>query len=599
MTKLSAFALWCATLAVLTAGWLVWFFVGAPRAAEINAIQPAPAPSLKIYADIYLATGATWIVGGILTGLWCGAKRWGIFGNRVALIIFSVLFAVPYLLGHVLGYPLGLLFNRQPKAREPKFKGTRDWDWLAAQPDVMEAARDLVRQRTGADPGAWIGWSDYLVTAPPRGGVLVIGPPGSGKTTGIITPTVMLAPGACVSSSIKSDVMNQTAAVRARHGRVWHFDPDGDEITPPGVEVARWSPLASVRTWDDALRIGKTMGDSLNTQGEEGGGSHFVARATDWVQCLLYAATLNGANIGTVAAWAATAAEESTASTTLSILEAAHEAGDEGAGIAFTKLRGLLLAPDRERGSIVSTMTRLLAVYDSLAARRTGENPNFDPAQFVRSRDTIYITARPDKQNLYAPLLAALLEQIRFATYDRQKRIMAGLEPAQPHVTFALDEANTTAPIPIPSIISEAGGQGLHVVVGVQALGPSEARWGRAAASFLTLFPTKIVLRGVFDRDTVSALSVAAGEYDRQMVSESQGQQFLPGVGMFAGKWADTTSHTYSTVRQRVIDEAAITGVPPWQALVWSGADWGYVAHRNSGCSRALNPPASSSDLAM
>ena len=93
--------------------------------------------------------------------------------------------------------------------------------------------------------------------------------------------------------------------------------------------------------------------------------------------------------------------------------------------------------------------------------------------------------------------------------------------------------------------------------------------------SFLTLFPTKVVLRGVFDRDTVSALSTAAGEYDRQMVSESRGQQYI-GLGIFGG-WRDTTSYSYSTTRQRVMDEAAITGVPAWQALVWSGADWDYV----------------------
>lgn len=381
MTRLSALALWCATLAVVAAGWWVWFTLGAPRAAEINAMDPQPAPTLKLYADVYLPTGAAWIGGGILTGLWCGAKRWSILGSRVLLIVATVLFCLPYLIGHLIGYPFGLLFNRQPKhPREQKIKGERDWDWITKQPDTMEGARELVRHRTGADPGAWIGWNNYLVTAPPRGGVLVIGPPGSGKTTGIITPTVMLAPGACVSSSIKSDVMNQTAHLRARYGRVWHFDPGGDEITPPGVEAVRWSPLASVRSWDDALRVGKTMGDSLNTRGDETGG-HFLARAVDWVQCLLYAAHLQSATIGTVATWAATAADEDTAATTLGVLEQAHQAGDEGAGIAWAKLRGLLTSPDRERGSIVSTMTRLLSVYDSLAARRTGEHPNFDPEQ--------------------------------------------------------------------------------------------------------------------------------------------------------------------------------------------------------------------------
>lgn len=574
MTKLSALALWCATAAIIAAGWWVWFAVSAPYLESLASMEPQPEPSLKLYAEIYVPTGAVWGAGGLLTGIWCGAKRGGLLGARTFLIVATALFCLPYLLGHLLGYPFGKLFNRSRKQRDPKFKGERDWDWIVKQPDVMEGARELVRQRTGQEPGAWLGWNDYFITAPPRGGVLVIGPPGSGKTTGIITPTVMLAPGACVSSSIKADVMNQTASVRARYGRVWHFDPGGEEITPPGVEPVRWSPLASVHSWDDALRVGKTMGDSLNTRSEDGG--HFLARAIDWVQCLLYAAHLERATIGTVASWAATAADDGTAAVTLGILEREHQAGDEGAGIAWAKLRGLLTAPDRERGSIVSTVTRLLSVYDSLAARRTGEQPNFDPEAFVRSRDTLYITARPDKQDLYAPLLAALLEQIRFATYDRQKRIMAGIEAAQPHVTFALDEANTTAPVPLPSIISEAGGQGLHVVVGVQALGPSEARWGRAAVSFLTLFPTKVVLRGVFDRDTVAALSIAAGEYDRQMVTENQGQQYIGGT-LFSSGWVNTTSYSHSTVRQRVIDEAAITGVPPWQALVWSGADWNYV----------------------
>ena len=197
------------------------------------------------------------------------------------------------------------------------------------------------------------------------------------------------------------------------------------------------------------------------------------------------------------------------------------------AGIAGRKLVGLIATPDRERGSIISSMVGLLRVYDSTTARTIGEAPNFDPAVFVRSTDTLYIAARPDKQTLYEPLLAALLEQIRFETYDRTKNEQAGLEPRHPHVTFALDAANTTAPIPLPAIISEAGGQGLHVIVGIQALGPAIARWGDAARSFLTLFPTKVIFRGVFDADTVHALANAAGEYDRHVTGYSRSTTYL------------------------------------------------------------------------
>jgi type IV secretory pathway TraG/TraD family ATPase VirD4 len=168
-------------------------------------------------------------------------------------------------------------------------------------------------------------------------------------------------------------------------------------------------------------------------------------------------------------------------------------------------------------------------------------------------------------------LLAALLEQIRFETYDRTKREQAGLERSHPHVTFALDEANTTAPIPLPDIISEAGGQGLHLAVGIQALGPAIARWGDAAKSFLTLFPTKVIFRGVFDQDTVSALSDAAGEYDRHMTSYSVSTSY---VGPYLMP-LETVNPSYQTQRQKVLTPGDITAIPAGRALIWDGPAWG------------------------
>lgn len=523
-----------------------------------------------------------------------GRRRTGIVYRRTGLIVLCALVFLPHLLAYLLVYGIASLFpahrsrRRLPVVVEPATEAQR----LMAAPDTAQAITNLIVDRTGKLPGAVLGWSlngdDAIVTAAPRGGVLVLGPPGSGKTSAVLIPTVLIAPGACVSSSIKSDVMLATAAVRARRGRVWHFDPGGDEVTPAGIEQVRWSPLASVQSWDDALQVGKTMAEPL-TKGENtaAGGSHFIGRATDWLQTLLYAAHLGGQPIATVAGWTLSAASEDTQTAVLTILDTAADTGDEGAAIAGQKLLGLIATPDRERGSIISTMVGMLRVYDSVAARRAGDNPNFDPAQFVHSTDTLYITARPDKQALYAPLLAALLEQIRFETYDRTKREQAGLEPSHPHVTFALDEANTTAPIPLPAIISEAGGQVLHITVGIQALGPAIARWGDAAKSFLTLFPTKVTFRGVFDHDTVSALSAASGEYDRRMTSYSVSASY---VGRYLLP-IQTSSPTYSMQRQKVLTEGDVTAIPAGQALVWDGPDWGLLGvglHWQSGVWQAV-----------
>ena len=382
-------------------------------------------------------------------GFGCGRAGTGWFYRRAGIAVCWGLFTPPLFVAYSAGYALGA---RLPHRRAPQLPvgPVRVSERVIAAADPLAALTAQVEFETGRPPGAVVGWSvdgrDAVVTAAPRGGVLVLGPPGSGKTSAVLIPSILIAPGACVSSSIKADVIHATAAVRARRGRVWHFDPGGDEITPPGVTAARWSPLVSIRTWEDALQVGKAMTDPA-IQGK-GADAHFLGRATDWIQVLLYAAHLKGSVIGQAADWALAADTEDAQNEVAALLDIAEKAGDAGAGIAVRKLLGLIGTPDRERGSIISTTVGLLRVYDSTTARTIGEAPNFDPHAFVRSTDTLYITARPDKQALYAPLLAALLEQIRFETYDRTKAEQAGLEPARPHVTFALDEANTTAPDP-------------------------------------------------------------------------------------------------------------------------------------------------------
>jgi len=67
----------------------------------------------------------------------------------------------------------------------------------------------------------------------PRRNLLILGPPRSEKTAGVLTPAILAHPGPVVSTSTKADVLRATGLVRARLGRVWHYGPDGSE-TPPG-----------------------------------------------------------------------------------------------------------------------------------------------------------------------------------------------------------------------------------------------------------------------------------------------------------------------------------------------------------------------------
>ena len=89
----------------------------------------------------------------------------------------------------------------------------------------------------------------------PRRNLLILGPPRSEKTAGVLTPAILAHPGPVISTSTKADVLRATGLVRARLGRVWHYGPDGAE-TPPGALELRWSPIPASAKWSSAIALG-------------------------------------------------------------------------------------------------------------------------------------------------------------------------------------------------------------------------------------------------------------------------------------------------------------------------------------------------------
>ncbi|QHE74530.1 MULTISPECIES: type IV secretory system conjugative DNA transfer family protein [unclassified Rhodococcus (in: high G+C Gram-positive bacteria)] len=509
-----------------------------------------------------------------LLGLWDGRKGARFArGHWVCALVVFFLASYPLIVYGVV-FAIGRLTAGQSISKSTFRSPKTDREIVLASPSPSTEIVAVASKGWQKPGGGHVGWDDTgrYVGANSRGAMLVIGPPGSGKTAAVLIPSIYVIPGAGVVSSIKLDLLQATAYARGAVGRVFHFDPGGGEQTPPGIIQARWSPLVSIRTWDDARMIATRIAAPMMGQERSSGESdnHFMEKGRDWIEVLLYAAVLGGHSISTVADWVQNPDTADVTQEVDSALIYAASNGDQGAKIAAGQHAGLLAIPDRERGSIKSSMTRLFRIYGSVSAREIGTNPNFDPRQFVRSSDTLYITASPERQQEYAPLIAGLLEEIRYATYQRHAAEEQGYEPKRPHVTFVLDEANNTAPIPLPAIVSEAGGQSLHIIVGIQDLSRARARWGQAADGFLTLFPTKVVLNGVIEPYTLDALSNAAGEYDRMMTSYSESTSY---VGQYSIPIRQRNP-SYSTVRQKVLHQGDIASLPPGKALLFEGADW-------------------------
>ena len=202
---------------------------------------------------------------------------------------------------------------------------------------------------------------------------------------------------------------------RSLRGKCWLFDPGGTTV-PAGVIGLRWNPLCDVTDWDSARSVAARLtGPARAGAGASHEGDHWTDRAETWLSVLLYAARLStrDGDLAALARWSMNptgAGPECEA-----ILIVAGQDGDDGAGIAATLLGSLLSVPDRERESIASTLGRIMNIYTSTAALRSGVSPNFDVHQFVRSSDAVYITAPVDRHRDYAPLIAGFLESIRLA----------------------------------------------------------------------------------------------------------------------------------------------------------------------------------------
>jgi type IV secretion system protein VirD4 len=430
------------------------------------------------------------------------------------------------------------------------------------RPEHSPTAEDVRDHIAGLGGGAYLGLGEGggWITAEAESAVMVLGPPRSGKTSAVMIPALLGSSGAAVSTSTKPDVIEATIGVRSRIGDVWLFDPAGKETLPEGVRRLSWSPVAAAGTWDQALVMAHAMTAATNVGRGTTNENHWTERAANLLAPMLYAANRTGRPIEEVLRWTL----QNDLSPALQIL-----AGSD-APIAADVLIGIQRTDARERSSIFSAAAGVLSAYNANAVRATAAEPNFDAHEFVASRGTIYITAPEQDQALCAPLIVGLLEQIRHAAYDHAR---AGASYPGDPMLWLLDEIANIAPIhDLPALVSQAGGQNLQVMIGLQDLSQARTRWGDAAAEgFMSLFQTRVVLDGIADPRTLESISISLGEYDRGLISTSTGtherDEWLTPPNRSQGT-------SYQTHRQRTLTPGDIAKLPDEHALLLTGTEW-------------------------
>ncbi|MCL1900139.1 MAG: type IV secretory system conjugative DNA transfer family protein, partial [Promicromonosporaceae bacterium] len=404
-------------------------------------------------------------------------------GQRVVMWLVSLPFALTYTTTY-------LIARRGRHTRKPKPK---------ERVITLAELRDDFVEKHGHLPGPVLGFrGGEMVTGHPNQSTLVIGSTRTGKSTACIIPSIWMAAGFALVTTTKTDLMIATWEQRAKLGRVWLFDPKGEELLTGSVRRIRWSPLVSIKKtryddpgtceWDKALTVAYTMRDADKFGGTNGGdGGFFVGMAGDLLASLLYAAHLAGEDMGIAAIWSDSIESEETRDQISEILgEAARSGQNSGAARALIKFSDHYNTSEKTRAGINSSVKSILRLYNFESACDVAKSPNFDPEEAIRRRDdsgnltpdTVYTTSPASKQALYGPVIAAFIETMKEAVYRQHARAELGLEPRLPNNLFVFDEMSTTAPIDMAGLVSQSGGQNLTVMGTIISLKHAEMAYG-------------------------------------------------------------------------------------------------------------------------
>lgn len=324
---------------------------------------------------------------------------------------------------------------------------------------------------------------------------LRLGAPRTGKS-GNLANVILDAPGAVLATSTGSDLIHNTADLRAKLGPVHVFNPSNVGGIPStlgfnilgGCEDPR---IARERAAD--LISATPLAEAKKEQ-------EWVGQSTDALGVLMHAAAVGGTTMHRVQRWIAD--PDSAAEEVIKILRKQSQHPDTiTQAWQFFKL-------GRPQSSVtMGIKPALLWLADPVAAACAGVGA-FNVAEFLQQRGTIYLLAEDDSP--VAPLVTA------FAGYiTRTARRIANQQPRErlePAFTLCLDEAPIICPLPIPKWASDLGKRNITMHVCGQSFSQFQHRFGdKPAGALLTNCATRIVFGGIADDAGLRTFSTLSG----------------------------------------------------------------------------------------
>src|SRR6266545_571225 len=375
---------------------------------------------------------------------------------------------------------------------------------------------------------------------------LVLAAPRTGKS-GWLADRIIDHPGAVVTTTTRTDLYENTAPLRGRHGVLHVFNPEGIGGLP---STFRWNPLRDCQHPAIALQRAASFTAATESTGMQDL-AFWIGKATSALACLLHAAALAGRTMTDVYRWAHTIDDDEPER-----ILSAHPWAAEGWLGPIQEIR----KPGRTADSIRMTVTRALAwLADPAVAAATSPGPGegFDVADFVSGVGTLYMIGTGREEAPIAPLFRAFAEYVQAGT-----AYAGSLQPhgrLDPPMLMALDEVTQICPVPLPHWMADSAGKGILIVAVCHGLAQLEARWHSAGARAIwDTAGIKVILGGVGDPDTLDRLSRLCGEIDLRRHTWTRFED---------GRRARAVTHQ----PVRVLPPELLRTLPEWRALVLRG----------------------------
>lgn len=372
---------------------------------------------------------------------------------------------------------------------------------------VMEPGYPLGRNIVDGTPMS-TSWEDM---------VAVISGPRTGKSMCYAIPAVCSAPGPCLATSNKGDILDVTRPIRMHDhpdGHIWVFDPE--RIAEPNRTRTTWvwNLIDSIRTIADAKRIADCW-RYASGQPSTGGDDFFPGTAAQQLADYLFAAHLGGRTVADVFRWASS--ERNTEPVTIL---AQHEEYGEIASRAGSVIA---LTPETRSGVFGSlqTMVAFLAdpdIIEWILPREGDGTPEgravFDPLAFATSEgDTLYLLSAQGRPS--TALTASLTAVVAFTAFHYAQSECVDNDRRLPRpMCCVLDEAANICRWPeLADVYSYFGSAGIPIMTIWQNPDQGKAAFGET--NFGSLFNNAnitVYLGGVKDAKWLGEISSLVGQ---------------------------------------------------------------------------------------